>query len=52
MRACAVYGGEEAGSLEGDGEVEVVFIGGNGCEAEAGFGGVLEVGAHVCYVED
>lgn len=52
MRAGAVDGGEEAGAVEGEGEVQVVFCAGDGCEAEAGFGCVLEVGAHVCYVED
>lgn len=52
VRAGAVDGGEEAGSVEGEGEVQVVLVGGDGGEAEAGFGCVLEVGAHVCDVED
>lgn len=51
LGARAVDGGEEAGAVQGEGEVQVVFVVGDGGEAEAGFGGVLEVGAHVCDVE-
>lgn len=51
LRAGAVDGREEAGAVQGEGEVQVVFCVWDGGEAEAGFGGVLEVGAHVCDVE-
>lgn len=51
VRARTVYGGEEAGAVEGEGEVEVEFVVSDGGEAQTGFGGVLEVGAHVCDVE-
>lgn len=51
LRARAVDGREETGAVQGEGEVQVVFGVCDGGEAEAGFGGVLEVGAHVCDVE-
>lgn len=52
VRAGAVYGGEEAGAVQGEGEVEVELAVFHGGYAQAGFGGVLEVRAHVCDVED
>lgn len=52
MGARAVYGGEEALAVECNGELEVVFGRLDRGEAQAGFGGVLEMRAHVCYVED
>lgn len=51
LGAGAVDGREEAGAVQGEGEVQVVFVAWDGGEAEAGLGGVLEVGAHVCDVE-
>lgn len=52
LRAGASDGGEEAGVLEGEGEGEDEVGRGDGGEAEAGFGGVLEVGADVGEVDE
>lgn len=49
-RAAAVEGGDEAGAVEGEGEVEVLLCVCDGGHAQACAGGVLEVGAHVDYV--
>ena len=38
---------EEASTVEGEGEMEIEFVVGDGSQAEAGFGDVLEVGAGV-----
>ena len=48
----AVDAGEEAGAVEGEGEVQVILCGGDRGEAEFGLGGVLEVRAHVGDVKD
>lgn len=52
MRAAAGDGGEEAGSVQGQHQVEVVFRVGEGGEAEAGSRGVLEMRAGVVYCCD
>lgn len=52
MRAASSDGGEEAGSVQGQHQVQVVFGVGEGGEAKAGARGVLQVRAGVVYCCD
>jgi len=52
LQASAGDGGEEAGGLQRAGEGEDEVGGGDGCEAETGSRGVLEVRTHVREVDE